>query len=198
MSVYNVGGLVMTSIESVLERYGNGIDTEDFAEQLDQLMQRRPDADPRGLSLHDREILTVVGVPAADLDRSGPDLLARAGQLLQASSSALSVAAAAARLGRSVSRVRGAIADGSLYGNKVGRYWLIPAWQLGGSDPIPHLRKIIAAIPAGTSAMTIDRVMTQATDELYLDGKAVSPRDWLLAGNPPAAVIDLVAQLYTW
>jgi len=188
----------MTSIESVLERYGNGIDAADFAEQLDQLMRRRPDADPRSLSQHDREVLTAVGVPGADLDRPGPDLLALAGQLLKASTSALSVAAAAARLGRSVSRVRGAIADSSLYGNKVGRYWLIPAWQLSGADPIPHLRKVIAAIPAGTSALAIDRVMTQATDELYLDGTAVSPRDWLLAGNPPAAVTDLVAQLYAW
>lgn len=188
----------MTSIESVLERYGNGIDAGDFAEQLDQLMRRRSGADPRGLSLHDRQVLTAVGVPAADLDGSGPDLLARAGQLLEGNSSSLSVTAAADRLGRSASRVRGSIADGSLYGNKVGRYWLIPAWQLSGADPIPHLRKVIAAIPAGTSALTIDRVMTQATDELYLDGTAVSPRDWLLAGNAPAAVVDLVAQLYAW
>lgn len=49
-----------------------------------------------------------------------------------------------------------------------------------------------------TSAITIDRVMTQATHELYLDGTAVSPRDRLLAGNPPAAVIEMVAQLYAW
>jgi len=188
----------MTTIESILQTYGNGIDSEDFADQLDQLMRSRPSADPRSLSSHDRRVLTTVGVPAADLDRSGRDLVAEAGQLLKTSSAGLPAAAAGARLGRSVSRVRGAIADGSLYGTKVGRIWLIPTWQLDGSDPIPHLRKVIAAIPAGTSAVTIDRIMTQTTDELYLDGRAVSPRDWLLAGNPPASVIDMVAQLYEW
>lgn len=188
----------MTTIESVLQKYGNGIDSKDFADQLDQLMRSRPLPDPRGLSSHDRSVLTAVGVPAADLDRSGLDLIAEAAQLLTANSAGLPVTAAAARLGRSVSRVRGAIADGSLYGTKVGRFWLIPTWQLDGSDPIPHLRKVIAAIPAGTSTVTVDRVMTQTTEELYLDGCAVSPRDWLLAGNPSASVTAMVAQLYEW
>ncbi|QNK83257.1 hypothetical protein [Nakamurella sp. PAMC28650] len=188
----------MTTIESVLQKYGNGIDAEDFADQLDQLMRSRPSADPRGLSSHDRRMLTAVGVRAEDLDRAGSDLVAEAAQLITINSAGLPVAAAAARLGRSVSRVRGAIADGSLYGTKVGRFWLIPAWQLDGSAPIPHLRKVIAAIPPGTSAVTVDRVMTQTTEELYLDGRAVSPRDWLIAGNPPVSVIAMVAQLYEW
>src|SRR4051794_19783433 len=106
----------MTSIESVLELYGNGIGADDFADQLDQLMRRRPAADSRGLSTHDRDVLTAVGVPAADLDRPGRDLVVEAGQLLEANALALPVAVAADRLGRSVGRVRGAIADGSLYG----------------------------------------------------------------------------------
>lgn len=191
-------GVVVTSIESVLELYGNGINADDFADQLDRLMRRRPSADPRSLSLHDRDVLTSVGVPATDLDRSGQGLLSEAAQLLEVNSSAMPAAAAADRLGRSVGRIRGAIADGSLYAVKVGRHWLIPRWQLDGTRPLPHLRKVIAAIPAGTSAVTIERVMTQPTDELYIDGRAVSPRRWLLAGNTPAPVSDLVAQLYAW
>ena len=188
----------MTSIEAVLALYGNGIAADDFADQLDQLMRRRTSADPRILSTHDRTVLTSVGVPAADLDRPGRDLVSEAAQLLQANTLSLSAAAAADRLGRSVERIRGAIADGSLYGVKVGRQWLVPLWQLHGATPLPHLRKVIAAIPAGTSAVTIERVMTRPTDELYIDGQAVSPRDWLLAGNSPAPVADLVAQLYAW
>src|ERR1700712_152659 len=132
----------MTSIESVLELYGNGVQADDFADQLDQLMRRRPAADPRGLSAHDRGVLTAVGVPPADLDRSGPDLVTQAGQLLETNAAALPVTAAAAAMGRSAGRIRGAIADGSLYGVKVGRYWLIPRWQLKGRDPLPHLRKV--------------------------------------------------------
>jgi hypothetical protein len=60
------------------------------------------------------------------------------------------------------------------------------------------LRKVIAAIPEGTSAVTLERVMTQPSQELYVDGRPVSPRHWLLAGNEPGAVVDLVQQLYAW
>jgi hypothetical protein len=81
---------------------------------------------------------------------------------------------------------------------KVGRSWLVPVWQLDEATPLPHLRKVIAAIPEGTSAVTLERVMTQPSEELYIDGKPVSPRNWLLAGNEPGAVVEIVRQLYAW
>lgn len=189
----------MTSIDDVLAIYGNGIDAEDFADLLGAVMRSRVTADPRGLSVHDRGVLVQVGLSAADLDRQPRNgVVDRAARLLEENSRALTVAAVAERLGRSVNRIRGAIADGSLYGVKVGRSWLIPQWQLGQAGPIPHLRKVIAAIPAGTSAVTLERVMTQPSDELYVDGRPVSPRAWLLAGNEPGAVVDLVGLLYAW
>ena len=189
----------MTSLDNVLEIYGNGITADDFADQLGDVMRRRVASDPRALSLHDRAVLTAVGVPAADLNRQpSQGLVDHAARLLQENSRALTAAAAAERLGRSVIRIRGAIADGSLYGVKVGRSWLVPLWQLEQAHPLPHLRKIIAAIPEGTSAVTLERVMTQPNDELYVDGLPASPRDWLLAGKEPAAVVDIVRQLYAW
>ena len=189
----------MTSIDQVLKIYGNGIDSDDFADQLGNAMRRRINGDPRALSAHDRAVLTSVGVSKADLDRlshRGP--VDQAARLLSENSMALPAAAAADRLGRSVNRIRGAIADGSLYGVKVGRSWLVPIWQLDGAGPVPHLRKVIAAIPEGTSAVTLERVMTQPSQELYVDGQPVSPRDWLLAGNEPGLVVELVQQLYAW
>lgn len=189
----------MTSIESVLRIYGNGIGADDFADQLDHLMRRRVTVNPRALSTHDRSVLAAVGVPAADLDRQSTGrLVDQAARLLEENSLALPAAAAAERLGRSLTRIRGAIADGSLYGVKVGRSWLIPRWQLDEAKPLPHLRKVIAAIPEGTSAVTLERVMTQPSEELYVDGKPVSPRNWLLAGNDPGAVVEIVRQLYAW
>lgn len=189
----------MTSIDNLLEIYGNGINADDFADQLGDVMRRRVAVDPRALSLHDRTVLTAVGVPAADLNRQpSQGLVDQAARLLEENSLALSAAAAAERLGRSVIRIRGAIADGSLYGVKVGRSWLIPLWQLDQANPLPHLRKVIAAIPEGTSAVTLERVMTQPSEELYVDGQPISPRNWLLAGNEPAAVVDIVRQLYAW
>lgn len=189
----------MTSIENVLKVYGNGIEPDDFADQLGHLMRRRVTVDPRALTAHDRTVLAAVGVPAADLDRpQAGNLVDQAARLLEQNSQALSVPEAAERLGRSPSRIRGAIADGSLYGVKVGRSWLIPRWQLEQANPLPHLRKVIAGIPEGTSAVTLERVMTQPSEELYIDGKPVPPRNWLLAGNDPAAVVQIVRQLYAW
>jgi hypothetical protein len=189
----------MSSIESVLKVYGNGIGSEDFAHQLGHLMRRRVTVDPRALSVHDRGVLAKVGVPATDLDRQpAGGLVDEAARLLEENLLAIPAAAAGDRLGRSVTRIRGAIADGSLYGVKVGRSWLIPLWQLEQTNPLPHLRKVIAAIPEGTSAVTLERVMTQPSEELYIDGRPVSPRNWLLAGNEPGAVVEIVRQLYAW
>lgn len=189
----------MTSIESVLEIYGNGLDANDFADQLGEVMRSRVIPDPRALSEHDLGVLAEVGMSAADLDRRAePGLVEHAARLLSDTSSALPAAAAAERLGRSATRVRGAIADGSLYGVKVGRSWLLPRWQLDDATPLPHLRKVIAAIPEGASAITLERVMTAPSDELYVDAAPVSPRDWLLTGNDPAVVVDMVRQLYAW
>ena len=189
----------MTTIDNVLQMYGNGITAEDFADQLGDAMRRRVLADPRALARHDRTVLTEVGVPGVDLNRRpSQGFVDTAARLLVENSRALTAAAAAERLGRSVIRIRGAVADGSLYGVKVGRSWLVPLWQLDQARPLPHLRKVIAAIPEGTSAVTLERVMTQPSDELYVDGLPVSPRDWLLAGKDPVVVVDIVRQLYAW
>ena len=189
----------MTSIDSVLQTYGNGINADDFAEQLGDVMRRRVAADPRALSLHDRQVLTTIGVPAAvSASMFSSRTRAASTTRLRVGWRSRSAAAAAERLGRSVVRIRGAIADGSLYGVKVGRSWLVPRWQLDQAQPLPHLRKVIAVIPEGTSAVTLERVMTLPSAELYVDGQPVSPRNWLLAGNDPAAVVDMVRQLYAW
>lgn len=190
----------MTTVQSVLAAYGKGLELDDFARQLEGVLRQRVAADPRALSRSDRQILTEIGVPADDLNRPlSTSLVEEAAELLLENSTSLSAAAVASRLGRSVTRIRGAIADGSLYGVKIGRSWLLPTWQLTDEPaPLPHLRKVIAAVPEGASPSTIQRVMTQPSDELYLDGTPTSPRRWLLAGQDPKPVVTLIEQLYAW
>ncbi len=193
----------MTTVEDVLRMYGDGIGVADFADQLAESMRGKTAPDSRALSAHDRQVLGRIGVPAADLTGqplpAGRAVVDAAADLLVANAAMLPVADVAARLGRSVVRVRGAIADGSLYGVKVGRSWLLPQWQFtDAAAPIPHLRKIIAGIPPGTSAPALQRVMTEPDDELFLDGHPVSPRDWLIAGQFAAPVVQLIEQLYAW
>ena len=73
-----------------------------------------------------------------------------------------------------------------------------PPVAVRSGDPLPHRRKVIAAIPEATSAVTLERVMTQPSGDLYVDGRPVAPRNWLLAGNEPPPVVDIVQQLYEW
>ena len=191
----------MTPMESVLRTYGNGIEPDDFADQLERVMQRRVVADPRALSSHDRDVLAAVGLPAEDLDRPAErTVVDEAAGLIAQNSLTLTAAEAASRLGKSVTRIRGAIADGSLYGVKVGRSWLLPLWQITDHQaaPLPHLRKVIAAIPDGASAVSLQRVMTEPSAELYLDGGPVSPRQWLLAGQDATPIVEMITHLYAW
>ncbi len=192
----------MTTVEEVLRAYGN-MDVNDFADQLSETLRHRVGADPRALSAHDRQVLIRVGVPVGDLDGRWPGadrvVVDAAADLLAANSMLLSAFDVAGRLGRSPSRIRAAIADGSLYGVKVGRNRLLPAWQFTDDDaPLPHLRAVIAAIPKDTSAVTLARVMTESSDELFLDGRAVSPREWLVAGKTATPVATMIEQLYAW
>ena len=194
----------MTTVEEVLRAYGEGMDVNDFADQLAETLRRRLGANPRALSAHDRQVLIRVGVPVGDLDGRWPGgadrvVVDTAADLLAANSVLLSASDVADRLGRSPGRIRAAIADGSLYGVKVGRNRLPPAWQFTDDDaPLPHLRAVIAAIPRDTSAVTLARVMTEPSEELFLDGHAVSPRDWLVAGKSAAPVTMMIEQLYAW
>ena len=193
----------MTTVEEVLRVYGDGIDVNDFADQLADALKGRVAPDPRALSGHDQQVLARIGVPAADMAGhrhiAGRAVVDTAADLVAGISTLLPAADVAMKLNRSVVRIRGAIADGSLYGVKVGRSWLLPQWQLTATaGPIPHLRTIIAAIPHGTSAVTMQRVMTEPSDELFLDGQAVSPRDWLIAGRVAPPIVEMIEQLYAW
>lgn len=190
--------IAVTILADLVQSYGLTMD--EFTDELRDELAARPRGDPRALTAGERDVLTSIGVPARDLDEPLPAqaVTTAAANLLEHAAGMVSTGEMAQTLGRSESRIRGAIADGSLLGVRIGRGWRIPTWQVANGHPIPHLRKVVAAIPTGVSQATIGRVMTTPTDELYLDGQAVSPRDWLLSGGDPALVTAILAALYTW
>lgn len=176
---------------------GYGLTVEEFTDRLQAELATDVAADPRGLSAHDRQVLASIGVTDDDLV-STTDPIAVAVDVLRDTHPTLTTEEAGAALDRSESRIRGAIADGSLYGVRVGRIWQLPAWQIHDGRPLPHLRKVIAAVPDAVSPTVLGRAMTMPTDELTLDGTATAPTDWLLSGGDAAPVVNLVAALLTW
>lgn len=118
-----------TSIDAVVRRYGGGISTDDFATHLEALMQSRVAPNHRGFIDHDRAVHIAGGIPAADIDVA-PDtdhtIERAATSVLTIALESITTEQVAQRLGRSVSRIRGAIADHSLYGVRIGRRQMLP------------------------------------------------------------------------
>ncbi|WP_051265649.1 MerR family transcriptional regulator [Nakamurella lactea] len=187
----------MTTIEDILDKYGNGLTVKDFTAELDRTLSQSGRPDPAALSSHDRATLVAVGVPEADLDADvANDLIrTRADNLVRLAGQSATVQQVAARLHRTEQRIRSAIADGTLYGIKLGRGWRLPLWQLTEDSPLPQLRRVIAAIPSGTPALAISNLMATPNRELFLDDAPASPADWLLAGGDPSRVEKLIADL---
>lgn len=188
----------MTVLTDLVQSYGLTMD--EFTDELRDELTARSHGDPRALTAGERDVLTSIGVPAGDLDKPLPTRAAAkaAADLLDQAARMVTTTEMAQMLGRSESRIRGAIADGSLLGVRIGRSWRLPTWQVADGHPIPHLRKVIAARPTGVGLATIERAITTPTDELHLDGQAVSPRNWLLSGGDPEMVTAILTALYAW
>jgi excisionase family DNA binding protein len=112
----------------------------------------------------------------------------------------ISVQEAAKRLGISASRVSHRVADKGLYAYKFGARLRLPLWQFDDADtkPLPHLRDVLASLPADLHPLEVHGLMTVPKPDLEIDEKAYSPRAWLLAGGDPQPVLELLREPYSW
>lgn len=95
-------------------------------------------------------------------------------------------------LGKSPQAVTGDLDAGRLVGIRVGRQWLIPAWQLAADSPtglVPAIGELVRAFPAGPVALTAWVGRTSVD----LDGR--TPREALLQGDE-TAVLRLARSLH--
>lgn len=193
-------GFALTTLEQVLDTYGHDLTAADFTTELERTLSGAGRSAPGSLSAHDRDVLLSSGVLEADLDTDATNGLihTQANNLMQLAADSATVAQIADRLHRSEQRIRGAIADGSLYAVKIGKNWRLPTWQFHDDKVLPRLRAMVAEIPAGTSALSIGNLMTTPTRELFLDDRPVSPRAWLLAGGDPVPVVTMIGDLVRW
>lgn len=122
---------------------------------------------------------------------------------------ALTVKAAAARLGVDPSQVRRRLGQRTLYGLKIDDDWVLPTFQFVGEDgpPVRGLPEVLPQLPPALHPVATYRWFTQPDSDLRLralrpraddsSGKdvALSPRDWLHAGGASATVAALAAGL---
>jgi len=110
----------------------------------------------------------------------------------------LSVEDAADRLGVNASRVRQRLAERSLYGLKDGNAWLVPAFQFVADGLVPGIEVVFRRLPSELSPLAVARWLATPNSDLTTrddDERPLTPRQWLLEGNPPDAAAGLAAAL---
>lgn len=108
---------------------------------------------------------------------------------------ALTVAEVARRLHRDQSRVRQMLLARELYGMKLHGAWRIPDFQFSGDGVVPGLPAVLRAVPWGLHPLALRNWLMRPELDLEIDGRAVSPLDWLESGGDPEVVVALAADL---
>lgn len=129
--------------------------------------------------------------PARDGATAAADAARRVSLLIAGS---LSVAEAADRLGVDRSRISRRCSSGRLSCFTIDGLVRIPGWQLIGDQPLPGLEQIVPAIPAETTPLMIEAVMTTSQEET--GGR--TPVDFLAEGGTPRVVAEMIADLARW
>jgi hypothetical protein len=114
--------------------------------------------------------------------------------------SSLSTAEAARRLGVDASRVRQRLTSRppTLYGVRLESGWVVPEFQFDGDALVPGIGEIVARLDPELHPVAVFNWFTRPSPDLVaeaLDGRSLSPRDWLRLGLPAAPVAELAAGL---
>jgi hypothetical protein len=102
-------------------------------------------------------------------------------------------AQAAAYLKLDVSRIRQRLRERSLLGLEYDGERRLPCFQFERKHVLPGLREVIGALPQNLPPLDIAQWFLLPNPDLEDAGQSVplSPRDWLLRGNPVGAVVAL-------
>jgi hypothetical protein len=95
------------------------------------------------------------------------------------------------------SRVRQRIRERSLCGMEYEGGWRLPRFQFERRRVLPGLPEVLAALRPEISPLDVAQWFLSPHPDLELPGdeSVTSPRDWLLRGLPPGAVVELAAEL---
>lgn len=185
-----------------LARAGIELSPEEFARVVAEVVAHLPALDHAatpGLTAEQRAALARAGATLAPYP---PDRRARSIAADRADEAALVAASAppdelARRLGVDRSRVYHRLRAGRLYRFRGtdGR-WRVPLFQFardadGRLVEVPGLGRLLGGLDPAFHPLTVRDWATTPDPDLVLDGQAVSPRDWLLHGGDPAAIVPL-------
>ncbi len=176
-------------------------DARRFASQLLLFMPTgRWVAEPEaGFSAEEAAVLREGGLDLSPPSPDEPDPLARTVARYAAMvATALTTREAADLLGVSEGRVRQRLKQKTLYGVKAGRENRLPAFQFEGGDEVPGIGEVLRRVDRSVHPIALLNWFTWPDPDLYLDEgeeRALSPREWLLSGGSPGALVPLAEEL---
>lgn len=115
-----------------------------------------------------------------------------------ASTESLSADAARALLRISPTSLRRLSRRGYLHAVECGSAWRYPSWQFAGRPRfavVPGINAVVPAIPRHWSPLAINSFMTAPRRELAAGETINSPVEWLMRGNDPQRVVDVLKML---
>lgn len=189
-----------------LHAHGIDVSPRDFLrlvrEAMDRFNQPQLPADARSdLTEPEAEALSRAGFDLEPRARGGDDPLTRtAAEFCALVATCLGTNEAAARLGVDPSRIRQLLTADKprLYGFQVDSAWRIPEFQLDGDGLLPGLGEVVAALDPQLHPVVVHQWFTTPSPDLHPTrpvDRHLSPREWLRAGFPPSAVVELASQL---
>ena len=103
----------------------------------------------------------------------------------------------AARLGVSDARVRQRLQARTLLAVREGLSWKLPVFQFTKRGQLPGWGEVCRRLPSAASPVAVERWLRLPHPDLVTgeNETPISPRGWLLAGRPPAAVAALAGEL---
>jgi hypothetical protein len=174
------------------------VDVEGQRLQLRFLRPSLSEDEPSTLTAPEEAALARGGVGAVSADETRLVEAQSAAAYQQLRAESLGVEEAARRLGVNTSRIRQRLAARSLYGVKDGNAWLLPAFQFVGNGLVPGIQDVLRRLPEGLSPLAVARWLTLPNPDLPTrddEERPLSPRQWLLEGNPPGPAAELAAAL---
>lgn len=189
-------------LEQILRSHGvDGISSDALLHTIDVTLAGGSGAQAP-LTAAEEEFLRTAGGPEAgrSLDaRSGARDAATAAEdaarrVSRLAAGSMSVSEAAERLGVDRSRVSRRCSTGRLFSFTIDGNLRIPRWQLAGDRALPGLEQVVPAIPAETTPLMVEAVMTSPQEETALR----TPVEFLAEGGTPRVVAEMIADLARW
>ena len=107
----------------------------------------------------------------------------------------LTAKAAAKRLGVHGSRIRQMLTERTLYGFHINNRWKIPEFQFAGDALVPNIGRVNVALDPDLHPVAVYQWYITPDADLEMDGRTLSPLDWLKAGYPLESVLQSASDI---